>query len=129
MSWLSVTLTADADSVEALSDALVAAGAVAVEVTDASAGTPREHAMFATPGESGAPGWTLSNISALFGDHHDITASVAAALRAAGLEPARSFAVERVADRDWVRATQSQDRKSTRLNSSHSRASRMPSSA
>ena len=108
MAWLSVTLTVDAGSVEALSDALLEAGAVSVDVTDAHAGTPHEHALFAEPGEPGAVPWELSKVSALFDDHDDVAASVAVALRAAGLDPAHGFEVERVADQDWVRATQSQ---------------------
>ena len=108
MDWLSVTLTADADSVEALSEALLEAGAVSVDVTDAHAGTPHERALFAGPSHAGPPPWELSKVCALFDEHHDIAASVAAALRAAGLDPARSFEAGRVADRDWVRAVQSQ---------------------
>ena len=110
MSWLAVTLTVDAGSVEALSNALLATGAVSVDVTDAHAGTPCEHALFAEPGEPGVPGWEFSKLSALFGEHDNIAARVAAALNAAGLNPARGFEVERVADRDWVRATHSQFR-------------------
>ncbi len=108
MAWLAVTLTVDAGGVEALSDALLEAGAVAVEVTDAHAGTPHEHAFYAEPGEPGALVWELSRVSALFDEHDDIAASVAAALRVAGIDPARSFDVERVADEDWVRTTQSE---------------------
>ena len=108
MAWLAVTLTVDAGGVEALSDALLEAGAVAVEVTDAYAGTPHEHAFYAEPGEPGALVWDLSRVSALFDEHDDIAASVAAALRVAGIDPARSFDVVRVADEDWVRTTQSE---------------------
>ncbi len=108
MAWLAVTLTVDAGGVEALSDALLEAGAVAVEVTDAHAGTPHEHAFYAEPGEPGALVWELSRVSALFDEHDDIAASVAAALRVAGIDPARSFDVVRVADEDWVRTTQSE---------------------
>jgi ribosomal protein L11 methyltransferase len=101
-------MAVDAGSVEALSDALLEAGAVSVDVTDAHAGTPHEQALFAEPGEPGPVPWELSKVSALFDGHDDVAASVAAALRAAGFDPARSFEVERVADQDWVRATQSQ---------------------
>jgi ribosomal protein L11 methyltransferase len=108
MAWLSVTLTADAGSIEALSDALLAAGAESVDVTDAHAGTPQEDSLFAEPDKPGAPAWKCSRINALFGEHDDIATRIAAALRAAGLDPARGFEVGRVADRDWVRAAQSQ---------------------
>jgi ribosomal protein L11 methyltransferase len=64
--------------------------------------------LFAEPGEPGPVPWELSKVSALFDDHDDVAANVAVALRAAGIDPAHSFEVERVADQDWVRATQSQ---------------------
>lgn len=110
MSWFLVTLVADAGRVHVLSDALLQTGAVSVDVTDAYAGTPREHALFAEPGESDALPWELVKVSALFDEDADIAANVAAALRAANLDPERGFNVERIADRDWVRATQSQFR-------------------
>ena len=108
MSWLLVILVADAGRVHALSDALLQTGALAVDVTDAFAGMPREHAWFAEPGESDTLPWELVKVSALFDEDADIAANVAAALRAADLEPESGFEVERVADRDWVRASQSQ---------------------
>ena len=108
MSWLLVTLVADAGRVHVLSDALLQTGALAVDVTDAFAGMPREHAWFAEPGESDTLPWELVKVSALFDEDADIAANVAAALRAADLEPESGFEVERVADRDWVRASQSQ---------------------
>lgn len=91
-----------------LSDALLQTGAVSVDMSDAYDGTPRERALFAAPGQTGTPGWELVRLSALFDEHADIAANVAAALRAANLDPGRGFEVEYVADRDWVRATQSQ---------------------
>ena len=108
MAWLSVSLRVSAGSVEALSEALLEVGAVSVDVTDAHAGTPHERALFAEPGEPGAVPWELSKVSALFDHHDDVAANVAVALCAAGIDPAHSFEVERVADQDWVRATQSQ---------------------
>jgi ribosomal protein L11 methyltransferase len=108
MSWFLVTLQADAGHVNVLSDALLQTGAVSVDVTDAYAGTPREHVLFAEPGESDTLPWELVNLRALFDEGADVAAMVAAALRAANLDPKRGFDVERVADRDWVRATQSQ---------------------
>ena len=108
MPWLSVTLTVDAASVELLSEALLEAGAVAVDVTDAQAGTPDEQALFGEPGEPVTSEWALSQVSALFEEHANIAAGVAAALSVAGLDSATRFDTARVADQDWVRATQSQ---------------------
>lgn len=108
MPWLSVTLKVEADHAEALSSALLAAGALAVDAADAHAGTPRESVQFAEPGASTAPAWELVQVGALFGAHADIAAALAAALAAAALDPAQSYTVTSVADQDWVRATQSQ---------------------
>lgn len=108
MAWISVALTVDGGGAEVLSDALLEAGAISVEVIDAHAGTAHERAFYAEPGEPGPGPWELSKVSALFDAHADVAASVAAALRAAGLDPAHTFDSERVADQDWVRATQSQ---------------------
>lgn len=108
MPWLSVTLTVDAGSVEALSDALLEAGAVAVDLADANAGTPDEHAVFDEPDAPGAPTWQAARVNALFDEAADVASRVASALRAAGLDPARGIDVTHVADLDWVGATQSQ---------------------
>jgi len=110
MGWLAVTLTVNAACIEKLSDALLETGALAVDVADADAGTPRERALFDEPGETGAPAWELIRISALFAESVDVAANVAIALGAAGLDPARGFEVSRIEDQDWVRATQSQFR-------------------
>lgn len=108
MAWISVALTVDAGGVEALSDALLEAGAISVEVIDAHAGTAQERAWYAEPGESVPGPWERSRVSALFDAHADVAASVATALRAAGLDPACAFESAPVADQDWVRATRSQ---------------------
>lgn len=108
MSWLSVTLTVNAASVEVLSDALLEAGAIAVDVTDAQAGTADEHALFGEPGEPTALEWARSRVNALFEAHADVAASVTIALRAAGLDVAIAREITSVADQDWVRATHSQ---------------------
>ena len=108
MFWYSVTLLVDAGSVEALSDALLEAGAMSVDVTDADAGTPHEQPQFSDPGEPGAPAWEHSKIRALFNENRNIEDAVAAALRAAGLPSACRHEVERIADQDWVRASRDQ---------------------
>lgn len=108
MSWLAVVLQVDAGCVEPLSEALLEAGAMAVDIADAAAGTPHEEARFAEPGAALEPGWTLNRVTALFGAETDLSSAVPSALRAAGLPSTTAYRVERVHDRDWVRATQSQ---------------------
>ncbi|NBR29798.1 MAG: 50S ribosomal protein L11 methyltransferase, partial [Betaproteobacteria bacterium] len=77
---------------------------------DAYAGTPRECARFNEPGEPGAPSWELARVSILFDEQADIAAAMSAALEAAGYDPAQSYAVERIEDKDWVRAVQAEFR-------------------
>ena len=81
---------------------------MSVDVTDAYAGTPQEHALFGEPGEPGVPNWELSTVRALFPETDDIAAKVTSALREAGLDAGLNHKIERVEDQDWVRQTQSQ---------------------
>lgn len=108
MPWLCAILQTDEAAVEQLSDALLAAGALAVDVQDAAAGTAGEHPIFAEPGEPPAAGWRSNRVSALFAIDADLYVAVPSALRDAGLAPTTAFRVERVEDADWVRITQSQ---------------------
>ncbi len=108
MAWIAAMLTVEACDVEALSDALLGAGAISVDVTDAHAGTPAEHALFAEPGEPAAGEWKSSRLSALFDAGDDVAERVADSLREAGLAATCRVEFAQVADQDWVRATQSQ---------------------
>ncbi len=108
MPWVSVAFTVDAASVESLSDALLDAGAISVDVTDAQAGTPDEHALFGEPGEPASGEWRSSRVTALFEARIEVTQCLQTALHEAGLDAATPFALTQVADQDWVRATQSQ---------------------
>ena len=88
MAWLALTLEVDAASAEALSEALLAAGAqsVAVEGIDQP----------------------CSTLHALIDPAQDPASLVAAAARLAQLARAPEYAVSHVADEDWVRKTQAQ---------------------
>lgn len=108
MPWLCAILHVDEAAVEELSDALLAAGALAVDVQDASAGTAAERPIFAEPGEAPASGWHANRVSALFAIDADLQVVIPQALAEAGVAPASEFHVERVEDADWVRLTQSQ---------------------
>jgi ribosomal protein L11 methyltransferase len=89
VAWLSITLELDAPQADALSDALMEAGAesVALEPVLDHAGRTR--------------------ITALAAARTDPAALVSAAARAAALA-APAFSVARVADEDWVRRSQAQ---------------------
>ena len=53
MPWQRVGLVVDGDRAEALAEALEDAGAVSTDLSDADAGTPEEHAVFACTSSSG----------------------------------------------------------------------------
>ncbi len=108
MSWLSVSIAADAAHAEALSDALLALGALSVGMEDDDAGTERETPQFGEPGGAPAPLWARSRVIALFDKGADIPLIVAAAAGEAGLDATPPYAISEVAEQDWVRLTQSQ---------------------
>ena len=108
MPWLCAILHIDEAAVEDLTDALLAVGALAVDVQDAAAGTAAERPIFAEPGEAPASGWRANRVSALFAMDADLHLVIPQALSEAGIAPASGFSVERVEDADWVRLTQSQ---------------------
>ena len=104
--WRRVRIRAGAGRAEALSDALLAAGAVAVDVSDALAGTPGEQAQFGEPGAAPPGAWRDSEVAALFPAGLDATGLAHEACAACGVEA--RLLEERVPDQDWVRLTQSQ---------------------
>jgi ribosomal protein L11 methyltransferase len=107
MPYTSVTFDADADIADAWADALLAAGALSVDVADPHAGTGAETPLFAEPGEPVATAWPVSRLTALFVAGTDVAAVVAQCTRTAGLaRPA--FETGTVPEQDWVRATQAQ---------------------
>ena len=107
MAWQRVDLVVEGARAEALADALAAGGAISTELSDASAGTREEHAIFAEPGAESGP-WPRSRVSALFPGEHDVDAAVRDALSACGLEHVEAASVDRVEDADWVTLTQRQ---------------------
>lgn len=106
MSWLSVSFEVPAEQVEALSDALLEAGAASVDIADAGAGTGAEEAVFADAAVASRP-WKRSVVSALVARAVDTEALVAAACARAGIA-APPWRVREVADEDWVRASREQ---------------------
>ena len=109
MSWTEVVIEIAREHAEALSDALMEAGALSVSVEDADEGTEDEKPLFGEPGmvpEQAA--WDHSRVVALTDEVDDQAVIVLEAARAIGLEQPPDFAVRSVADADWVRLTQSQ---------------------
>ena len=104
--WLSLSFEIGADDVEAASDALLEAGALAVDVEDAQAGGEGEEPVYAEGGAASRP-WRRNVVRALLAADADPAGVLAAACARAGLAPA-PFRVQAVAERDWVRETQAQ---------------------
>jgi len=96
---------------EALSDALLEAGALSVSVEDADLGTEAERPLFGEPGtEPDVQAWDRNRVVALLPDGADPAQMVEAAMAGAGLDPllAGDWSLREVPDADWVRLTQSQ---------------------
>ncbi|HRP22922.1 50S ribosomal protein L11 methyltransferase [Thauera sp.] len=109
--WISVTLQAEADKAEALSDALMEAGALSVSIEDADAGTEAEKPQFGEPGHLPTGLWDHSRVIALFDADtagEALAAMLAEAARAAGFDAVPPFTTEEVAEQNWVQLTQSQ---------------------
>lgn len=108
MSWQSVRLLVDSKQAEPLSDALMEAGALSVSLEDADAGTEDETPLFGEPDFPTAELWPHSIASVLLDQHADVDAIIEAAAKQAGVPVPAGYAVETVAEQDWVRLTQSQ---------------------
>lgn len=110
--WVSVALETDAAHADALSDALLAAGAISVSVEDALAGTDLETPQFGEPDASGSgpatPLWSESRVVALFDPSDDLIGRIAAATVAAGIDDLPEIELDEVPEQDWVRLTQAQ---------------------
>ena len=109
MSWTEVVIEIAREHAEALSDALMEAGALSVSVEDADEGTDQERPLFGEPGmEPTEAAWEHSRVVALTEVDANQNAIVAQAAAAIGLPEAPAFSVRDVSDQDWVRLTQSQ---------------------
>ena len=109
MSWTEVVIEIAREHAEALSDALMEAGALSVSVEDADEGTEAEKPLFGEPGmEPKEAAWDRSRVVALTDTDADQFAIVQEAANAIQLPVVPSFTTRAVADADWVRLTQSQ---------------------
>jgi ribosomal protein L11 methyltransferase len=109
MSWTEIVIEVARSHAEALSDALMEAGALSVSVEDADEGTDAEQPLFGEPGmEPAEAAWERSRVVALTDVDADRAAIVAEAAAAVGLAQPPSYTERPVAEQDWVRLTQSQ---------------------
>jgi ribosomal protein L11 methyltransferase len=93
-----------------LGDALLDAGALAIDVGDALAGTPDEQAVFDEPGEWDEPlrpiRWQRARLAALFEHGAQAEALVGPALARCAIDPSVVRETRTVEDADWVALTQ-----------------------
>jgi ribosomal protein L11 methyltransferase len=108
MSWLTLTVNADAQHADTLSEALLEHGALSVDVHDADADTLEEEAIFGEPGEPAAHFWSHNCVTALFQSDAPVESILQEAVLAAGLPSVSGYRIEALADNDWVRLTQAQ---------------------
>jgi ribosomal protein L11 methyltransferase len=108
MPWLAVSIIVKTQGVEPISDALMSAGALSIDVSDADAGTPYERPIFDEPDGTRDPGWLRARVCALFAIDVDLVRALTEVLTEVGMAPDTAYTVSRVDDDDWVRRTQAQ---------------------
>ena len=108
MGWLSLQLEVDEAQAASLSDAFVAAGALAIVLEDAEAGSVAEAARYGEPGELSFAAWPRTRMSVMVEEGSDTDSLVRAATHSAGLAELPEYRTAPVPEDDWVRRTQSQ---------------------
>jgi ribosomal protein L11 methyltransferase len=107
--FVEIVITEEHGRAEALTDALLDAGALSASIEDADAGSSDEEAMYGEPGvEAPAPAWRRSRVVALFDASADIDAAMNLATEVAGFDGLPAFERREIADANWVDLTQSQ---------------------
>jgi ribosomal protein L11 methyltransferase len=108
VSWLTLSVRAEADYAEALSEALLARGALSVDMLDADADTPDEQAIFGEPGEPTSAVWQHNLVNALFESDADVAGILQASCAELGITSLPEHHIEALEESDWVRLTQAQ---------------------
>ena len=107
MAWQRLTAVVPGPQADAIAESLSEAGALSTDLSDADAGTSDERAVFGEPGSLAQP-WPRARITALFPAPADVPRAFRTACAAAGLVPLPEFALDALADTDWVRETRAQ---------------------
>ena len=107
MAYVALRFDADAGAADAWSDALLAAGALSVDIADPAAGTAGETPLYGEPGAAADVRWPTVRLTALFAPHADAAQALAMAGAELGWTPP-PHETAGVAEQDWVRATQAQ---------------------
>jgi ribosomal protein L11 methyltransferase len=108
VSWLTLSIHADASYAEALSDALLEHGALSVDMLDADADTPDEQAIFGEPGEPTSAVWQHNLVNALFESNVAVADILKACCASLNIVPTPAHNIETLEESDWVRLTQAQ---------------------
>ena len=108
MAWTALKFTVAGNDAESWADALLEAGAVSVDVSDAAAGTAAEVAQFGEPDQYASGVWACSVLSALFESAADAPAIVAGIAAGRNWRAPVVYTLARIEEQDWVRLTQSQ---------------------
>lgn len=108
MSWLTLSVRAEADYAEALSEALLENGALSVDMLDADADTPDEQAIFGEPGEPTSAVWQHNLVNALFESGMPVADILQSSCDSLGISPLPPHKIETLEESDWVRLTQAQ---------------------
>jgi ribosomal protein L11 methyltransferase len=108
VSWLTLSIHADASYAEALSEALLEHGALSVDMLDADADTPDEQAIFGEPGEPTSAVWQHNLVNALFTEEVSVADALQASCASLGISPVPPHKIETLEESDWVRLTQAQ---------------------
>ncbi len=110
LSWIEISGPVKGAAADAIADALLEAGALAVDVADLNAESDAEQPIFGEPGMALTQRWADSRIAALFEGDASIDAleTLWQTLRAADPESLGLHEFRVVPETDWVRATQAQ---------------------
>jgi ribosomal protein L11 methyltransferase len=108
MSWLSLAVRAEAAYAEALSEALLAHGALSVDMLDADADTPDEQAIFGEPGEPTSAVWQHNLVNALFESNADVAGILQTCCAELAITTLPEHHITSLEESDWVRITQAQ---------------------
>lgn len=108
--WIEISGPVKGEAADAIADALLAAGALAVDVADLNAESDAEQPIFGEPGMALSQRWSDSRIAALFdGDAStDELETLWNSLRAEAVDTLGAHEFRVVPETDWVRATQAQ---------------------
>jgi ribosomal protein L11 methyltransferase len=108
MPWQSITLELSEGEAEALSEALLEAGAVSVAIEDALADTAEEVARYAEPEWDAPVGWQRTRLEVLLAQDAEVDDVLRDAARAAGVGHLPVPQRRCIDDTDWVRRCEAQ---------------------